>query len=149
MNWILYTHLIAATAWIGGSIFMFALGVLFKDKEKQNAIYPIIGPIFGYFEITTLIILLLSGTLIAYDSGLLNSLVAGDHSRITDFLRIKLWIVLVVVIASVLHFYIALKTNATQRNWLENLISRGSSLLIFFLNLAVVYYAILIRSIIN
>jgi len=149
MNWILYTHLIAAMAWIGGSIFMFALGILLKDKEKQHAIYPIVGPIFGYFEIASLIVLLLSGTWIAYDAGLLSSLIEGNHSKIVDLLRIKLWIVLVIVIASLLHFYIALKTNTTQRSKLENLISRGSSLLIFFLNLVVVYYAILIRSIVS
>ena len=128
---------------------MFALGVLLKDKEKQHAIYPIVGPIFGYFEIVSLIILLLSGTWIAYDAGLLSPLIEGNHSKIVDLLRTKLWIVLVIVIASLLHFYIAWKTNMTQRNKLENLISRGSSLLIFFLNLAVVYYAILIRSIVS
>jgi len=41
---------------------MFALGILLKDKEQQHAIYPIVGPIFGYFEIASLIVLLLSGT---------------------------------------------------------------------------------------
>ena len=128
---------------------MFALGILLKDKEQQHAIYPIVGPIFGYFEIVSLIVLLPSGTWIAYDAGLLSPLIEGNHSKIVDILRIKLWVVLVIVIASLLHFYIALKTNMTQRNKLENLISRGSSLLIFFLNLAVVYYATLIRSIVS
>jgi uncharacterized membrane protein len=149
MNWILYTHLIAAMAWIGGSIFMFALGILLRDKEKQQAVYPVVGPIFGYFELTSLFVLLISGTWIAYDAGILSPLLEGDHSRIVDILRTKLWIVFVVVLATIAHFYIALKTNTTQRSKLENLISRGSSLLIFFLNLAVVYFAILIRTIIN
>ncbi|WP_331774491.1 hypothetical protein [Sulfurospirillum sp. 1612] len=149
MNWILYIHLIAAMAWIGGSIFLFVLGITLRDKEQQHAIYPVIGPIFGYFEIVALIILLLSGTWLAYDSGLLNALAIGDHSKIVDLLRIKLWFVLLIIIASLLHFYIALKTNTKARSLLENLISRGSSLLIFFLNLVVVYYAILIRGIIH
>jgi len=149
MNWILYTHLIAASAWIGGSIFMFALGILLRDKEKQQAVYPVVGPIFGYFELASLFVLLISGTWIAYDTGVLTPLLDGNHSRIIDILRTKLWIVLVIVIATVAHFYIALKTNTTQRSKLENLVSRGSSLLIFFLNLAVVYFAILIRTTIN
>ncbi|MDX1810106.1 MAG: hypothetical protein R3331_11260 [Sulfurospirillaceae bacterium] len=149
MNWLLYTHLIAAMAWIGGSIFMFALGLSLKDKEKQQAVYPVIGPIFGYFEMASLFVLIVTGAWIAYDAGLLASLFQGSHSKIVDILRTKLWIVFAILIASVLHFYIALKTNTSQRSKLENLISRGSSLLIFFLNLAVVYFAILIRTIIN
>jgi uncharacterized membrane protein YjjP (DUF1212 family) len=136
-------------AWIGGSIFMFALGILLRDKEKQHAVYPVIGPIFGYFELAALFVLLTTGTWITYDAGILTSLLDGDHSKIVDILKEKLWIVFVIVIATMLHFYIALKTNMTQRNTLENLISRGSSLLIFFLNLAVVYFAILIRTIIH
>ena len=149
MNWLLYIHLIAAMAWIGGSIFMFALGILLRDKEKQHAVYPVIGPIFGYFELAALFVLLTTGTWITYDAGILTSLLDGNHSKIVDILKEKLWIVYVIVIATMLHFYIALKTNMTQRNTLETLISRGSSLLIFFLNLAVVYFAILIRTIIH
>ncbi len=149
MNWLLYTHLIAAMAWIGGSIFMFALGILLRDKEKQQAVYPVVGPIFGYFELASLFVLLVTGTWITYNTGILTSLLDGSHSKVVDILRTKLWIVFVIVIATIVHFYIALKTNTAQRNKLENLISRGSSLLIFFLNLAVVYFAILIRTIIN
>jgi len=45
----------------------------------------------------------------------------------------------------VIHFVIALKTNNTERTHLQNLISRGSSMLIFFLNLFVLHYAMVIR----
>ena len=45
MDWTIHIHLIAAIAWIGGSIFMFVLGVTLKNKDKQNQVYPNIGPI--------------------------------------------------------------------------------------------------------
>ncbi len=146
MNWLLYIHIIAATAWIGGSIFMFALGVFLKDKEKQSIIYPEIAPIFGYFELVSLVILLSSGTWIMYDAGMLSSLLRGDSNEILNILKTKLWMVLIIVIATILHFIVALKTNNAQRSQLENLISRSSSLLVFFLNFVVVYFAMLIRT---
>ncbi len=142
MIWLLYIHLLAATAWIGGSIFMFVLGVTLRDKDKQKEIYPHIGPIFGYFEITALIILLISGISMAMHDGLLKLVFEGNHTYVVNLLRTKLWFVLVIVVASILHFMIALKTNTIKRTKLENLMSRGSSLLIFFLNLIVLYYAI-------
>ncbi len=139
---LLYIHLLAATAWIGGSIFMFALGVTLRDKQKQEAVYPVIGPIFGYFEIASLVVLLISGILMAMDDGLLKLVLEGNQSHVVDLLRTKLWFVLIIVIASILHFYIALKTNDTKRTKLEHMLSRSSSMLIFILNLVVLYYAI-------
>ena len=139
---LLYIHLLAATAWIGGSIFMFALGVTLRDKQKQEAVYPVIGPIFGYFEIASLVVLLISGILMAMDDGLLKLVFEGNQSHVVDLLRTKLWFVLIIVIASILHFYIALKTNDTKRTKLEHMLSRSSSMLIFILNLVVLYYAI-------
>ncbi len=139
---LLYIHLLAATAWIGGSIFMFALGVTLRDKQKQEAVYPVIGPIFGYFEVASLVILLISGILMAMDDGLLKLVFEGNQSHVVDLLRTKLWFVLIIVIASILHFSIALKTNDKKRTKLEHMLSRSSSMLIFILNLVVLYYAI-------
>ena len=147
MSWFLHIHLIAAIAWIGGSIFMFVLGVTMTDKEKQREVYPHIGPIFGYFELVSLVILLLTGLFMTIDTGLFELLFNGDTSKVVELLRTKLWIVLVIVIATVFHFIIAFKTNNTERTKLQNIISRGSSLLIFFLNLFVLHYAIMIRTI--
>lgn len=139
---LLYIHLLAATAWIGGSIFMFTLGIALRDKQKQEMLYPVLGPIFGYFEVASLVLLLMSGIAMAMDDGLLKLVFEGNESHVVDLLRTKLWFVLAIVIASVLHFYIAFKTNAKQRTKLEHMISRSSSMLIFILNLVVLYYAI-------
>ena len=145
----IHIHLIAAIAWIGGSIFMFVLGVSLRDKEKQKQVYPHIGPIFGYFELVSIVLLLITGTIMITNDGLLSQLFTSDHSLVIDTLRKKLWLVLVIVIATVIHFIIAFKTNNVERTKLQNIISRGSSLLIFFLNLFVLHYAIVIRSILG
>ena len=143
----LHLHLLAAIAWIGGSIFMFALGVTMRDKKAQKSVYPHIGPIFGYFEVVALMFLLATGTFMITDYGLIELIFTDYHSEVIDALRTKLMIVLVLLIVTVIHFVIALKTNNTERSPLQNLISRGSSMLIFFLNLFVSHYAMVIRDI--
>jgi len=143
----LHIHLLAAIAWIGGSIFMFALGVTMRDKKAQKSVYPHIGPIFGYFEVVALMFLLATGSYMITDYGLIELLFTDFHSPVIDALRIKLTIVLVLLIVTVIHFVIALKTNNTKRTHMQNLISRGSSMLIFFLNLFVLHYAMVIRDI--
>jgi len=142
----IHIHLIAAIAWIGGSIFMFVLGVTLLDKEKQKQVYPHIGPIFGYFEVVSLVVLLGTGLVMIINNGLYDLLFTDDNSLIVETLRKKLFIVLIIVIATVIHFIIAFKTNTKERTKLQNFISRGSSLVIFFLNLFVLHYAIMIRS---
>jgi len=142
----IHIHLIAAIAWIGGSIFMFVLGVTLLDKEKQKQVYPHIGPIFGYFEIVSLLILIGTGTLLIINDGLFDLLFSDESSLIVETLKKKLIIVLVIIVATIIHFIIAFRTNNKERTKLENFISRGSSLLIFFLNLFVLHYAIMIRS---
>jgi len=149
LGYLIHFHLFAAIAWIGGSVFMFILGVTLRDKQKQREVYPHIGPIFGYFEIVSLAILVISGFLMIQDNGLYALILTDDTSDVAQMLRSKLWIVLMMVIATVIHFIIAFQTNNKQRTKLQNIISRGSSLFIFFANLFVLHYAIMIRSIIN
>ena len=146
MGIFIHIHLIAAIAWIGGSIFMFVLGITLTDKEKQKQVYPHIGPIFGYFELVSLVILVITGIVMISNNGLLGQLFSSDDTLIVETLRKKLWLVLIMIIATIVHFIIAFKTNNTERTKLQNIISRGSSLLIFFLNLFVLHYAIMIRS---
>ena len=147
MGYLIHFHLFAAIAWIGGSIFMFVLGVTLVDKEKQKSVYPHIGPIFGYFELVSLAILLSSGLVMIYNNNLLELLLAGDTSHVVELLRGKLYLVGFLVVMTILHITIAFRTNNKERTFLENLFSRGSSLLIFFINLFVLHYAIMIRSI--
>ncbi len=146
MSYLIHFHLLAAIAWIGGSIFMFVLGVTLTDKEKQREVYPHVGPIFGYFELVSLFILLVSGILMIRTDGLWSMLFNGETNEVVELLKTKLWFVLSLVIATVVHFYIAYKTNNTERTKVQNLISRGSSMFIFFVNLFVLHYAIMIRS---
>lgn len=139
----------AAMAWIGGSIFLFVLGVSLRDKEKQKQVYPNIGPIFGYFELVSLIILLISGILMADDKGLIFGLMHGDDTQIATVFFNKMMLVMFVVIFTVIHFVVALKTNGKCRTKFQNFLSRSSSLMILFLNLVVLHYAIMLRSMLS
>ncbi len=147
MGWAIHIHLLAAISWIGGSIFMFVLGVSMRDKDAQKAVYPHVGPIFGYFEVVALMCLLGTGVYMANDFGMIKLVFSGYHSPVIDALRTKLWYVLVILVVTVIHFTIALRTNNKERTPLQHMISRGSSMLIFILNLFVLHYAMVIRSI--
>jgi putative copper export protein len=148
-NWFIHFHLFAAIAWIGGSIFMFVLGVSLRDKEKQRAVYPHIGPIFGYFELVALIVLVISGLVMIENDGLLDLLFTNDTSEVVEYLILKLLLVATLIIATAIHFYIAYKTNDRERTKIENFLSRGTSMYIFFVNLFIMHYAILIRTIMS
>ncbi|MFK5937880.1 MAG: hypothetical protein QM497_05715 [Sulfurimonas sp.] len=149
MDYLIHFHLFAAIAWIGGSIFMFVLGITLTDKLKQKEVYPHVGPIFGYFELVSLVILLASGVFMTLNNGLFYLVFSDDTSEVVELLRNKLWLVLSLVIATSIHFFVAYRTNDKERTPIENIISRGSSLFIFFVNLFVLHYAIMIRSIIS
>jgi len=149
LHYLIHFHLFAAIAWIGGSIFMFVLGITLKDKQKQKEVYPHVGPIFGYFELVSLAVLLLSGVVMIQNNGLYNLLFTDDTSEVVELLRNKLWLVFSLVVATAIHFFVAFRTNNRERTNLENFISRGSSLFIFFVNLFVLHYAIMIRNIVN
>ena len=128
---------------------MFVLGITLKDKQKQKEVYPHVGPIFGYFELVSLVILLLSGLVMIQNNGLYNLLFTDDTSEVIELLRNKLWLVFSLVVATAIHFFVAFRTNNRKRTNFENFISRGSSLFIFFVNLFVLHYAIMIRNIVN
>ena len=148
MGWEIHFHLIAALSWIGGSVFMFVLGVSLKDKEDQQAVYPRIGPIFGYFEIGALVVLLITGTLMIIDNGLIY--LPFDNSvndMVISALREKLIIVAIMTVITIVHTVIAFRTNGKERTKLETIISRGSSMGIFILNFIVLHHAIVIRDI--
>lgn len=149
MSYLIHFHLLAAIAWIGGSIFMFVLGITLTDKQQQKEVYPHVGPIFGYFELVSLFILLVSGIIMIKTDGLLDLLLDGHVSPVVELLKMKLWLVLSLVIATFIHFFVAYKTNNKPRTNMQNFISRASSLFIFFVNLFVLHYAIMIRSIMS
>ena len=148
LGWEIHFHLVAALSWIGGSVFMFVLGISLKDKEDQKAVYPRIGPIFGYFEIGALIILLTTGTLMIINNGLIHILFDESvNNVVTTALRGKLILVGIMTIITVVHTTIAFRSNNRERSKLEMLLSRASSMGIFILNFLVLHYAIIIRDI--
>ncbi len=148
MGWEIHIHLIAAVSWIGGSVFMFILGISMRDKKDQQAVYPVVGPIFGYFEIGSLVALIITGTLMIINNGMINVLFDTNiHNIALDALRQKLIIVAIMTIITIVHTIIAFKTNGKERTKLETIISRASSMGIFILNFVVLHYAIIIRNI--
>jgi len=146
-EWAFHIHLIMAISWIGGSVFMFILGVSLRDKKAQQEVYPHVGPIFGWFEVVALISLLSSGIILGMKYGLFSLLFNDNGTEISHALNMKLTLVIILTIATVVHFVIAYRTNGKERTRTEQLLSRGSSMLIFFLNLFVMHYAIVLRNI--
>ncbi len=143
----MHLHLFGAIAWIGGSVFMFVLGVSLTNKQHQKEVYPHVGPIFGYFELVSLAVLVSTGVLLTLENGLFELLFTSDDSEVMQYLRTKLYIVISVIFATAVHFVIALKTNNKLRTKIQNLVSRASSLFILFANIFILHYAIMIRSI--
>jgi uncharacterized membrane protein len=148
MGWSIHLHLIAAISWIGGSVFLFVLGLSIRKKADQQKVYPIIGPIFGYFEIVALIALISTGIYMIIDNGLVNILFdTSIHHQVIDSLRKKLVVVGIIIVVTAIHTFIAFRTIHKERTPLEQFLSRGSSMLVFILNLVVLHYAIIIRDI--
>jgi len=147
VGWTLHLHLVAAIAWIGGAFFMFLLGVSLRKKEDQNAVYPRIGPIYGYFETVALIILLITGFLMISRNGLLDILFSNITNEVIDSLRMKLYIVGIIIVLTVIHMTISLMTLHKEKTALQKFFSRGSSMGIFLLNLLVLHYAMVLRDI--
>ncbi len=146
MGWSIHLHLVAAIAWIGGGFFMFALGVMLRDKSDQQAVYPRVGPIYGWYETLSLIILISTGLMMIYDNGLIWEIFSTSHNKIVDSLRLKLILVLVVVVLTVLHMSVSLKANGREKSRREFFISKTSSMGIFILNLVILHYAMVLRS---
>ncbi|NKQ41461.1 MAG: hypothetical protein HF962_07820 [Sulfurovum sp.] len=139
--------MIAAFSWLGGSVFMFILGITLRDKKAQKEVYPHVGPIFGWFELGALIVLLSTGILLAVKYSLFDMLFFDSSVAISDAITKKFILVLLLTVVTIIHFVIAYKTNNKERTRAEHLISRASSMLILFFNLFVMHYGILIRNI--
>jgi uncharacterized membrane protein len=146
-SWAFHIHLIAAISWIGGSMFMFVLGISLRDKQAQQEVYPRVGPIFGWFEAVVFVILLITGGILGIEYGLFDLLMHPNGSAVSDALQKKVLLVIILAVPTVVHFIIAYRTNDKERTPLEHLLSRGSSMAIFFLNLFVMHYAIMLRDI--
>jgi len=142
---VFYFHLLAAASWVGGAMLLFILGIGLRDKEAQKVVYHHIGPLYGYFESVVLVVLLTSGGYMLWDKGLLS--VLESESDFSTLLWTKLVMVGFITFATVVHMTISLLAHGRERTLKEKIVSRGTSLMIFFLNLVILYFAIQIRNI--
>ena len=147
MGWEIHLHIGAAIAWIGGGFFMFLLGVSLRKKEDQDAVYPRIGPIYGYFETAALIVLLFTGITMINNNGLLSILFSNVTNEVIDSLRMKLYLVGMIVIMTIIHMTVSMMTLHKVKTPFQRLMSKGSSMGIFLLNLVVLHYAMVLRDI--
>ena len=147
MGWAIHMHLIAAIAWIGGAFFMFVLGVSLRRKEDQEAVYPRIGPIYGYFETMSLIILVTTGVIMITNNGLIHLLFSNITNEVLEALRIKLSLVAVITVMTIVHMWISFKTLNTTKSPMQRFLSKASSMGIFILNLVILHYAMVLRDI--
>jgi uncharacterized membrane protein len=125
---------------------MFVLGITLRDKKAQQEVYPHVGPIFGWFEMFALISLLISGFSLGEYYNLFAILLNPDGTVISNAILYKAILVAILTVATLIHFVIAYKTNGKERTKIQNILSRGSSMLIFLLNLFVMHYAIILRN---
>ncbi len=144
---ILYFHILSATAWIGGSLLLFALGIILRDKVAQKQVYFHLGPIYGYFETFWLTLLWITGVTLFLHFGFDELLFNDPEHALSGWMQHKLTYVIVITILTFIHMVIAFKTHNATRSAFLNIVSRGSSLLIFFLNLGILWVAIQIRNI--
>jgi uncharacterized membrane protein len=144
MTWILYIHILAACSWIGGSILLFALGVFLKDPATQEAVYGAIGPFYGYFETVWLVVLITTGLIMGEYYNLFTLL--GSQGDLAQAVEIKLLLVVALTIATIVHLIIAFSTHKKTRTFYQKLLSRGGSMAIFLLNLAILWFAMEIRT---
>lgn len=147
MGWAIHLHIVSAIAWIGGAFFMFLLGVTLRKEEDKEAVYPRIGPIYGYFEIVALVLLLITGYVMISSNGLLDILFSNLSNQTIDALRMKLYIVGIIVVLTIIHTTISMLRIHKKKTRVETLISRGSSMGIFILNLIVLHYAMVLRDV--
>jgi len=146
MNLILFIHILSATAWIGGSLFLFALGIFLRDKNAQGDVYGHIGPIYGYFETFWLLSLLATGTTMFFHFGIGDVMLYAPDSTLAQEMTHKLYAVGLISFLTIVHMSIAFKVHKKDRSKGQHIIMRGSSLLIFILNIVILWHAIGVRS---
>jgi uncharacterized membrane protein len=147
---VLYVHILGATAWIGGSLLLFALGILLKGKEAQAQTYEYLGPLYGYFETFWLAILLSTGTFLFFNFNLISVLTLDiNESTLGYMMSNKLFFVATITLLTIIHMRIALKTHKSERTMVQKIVSRSSSMMIFILNLIVLWYAMQLRHILS
>jgi len=147
-NFVLFIHIIAATAWVGGGLMLFGIGLYFRDKEVQKTIYFYIGPFYGYFQWIWISILVITGIMLLGYNDLLSLIFTSEfnETELGYLLHIKALFVLAIILSAGLHTYISLKAHARERSIKEKFISRATSLGIFLANFIIIYIAMIIST---
>ena len=143
---ILYTHMVGAATWIGGSMLLFVLGVTLRDKEAQKVVYFYIGPLYGYFESVVLVILLTTGSYLYVTNGFHTDPEKFSYD-LGFMMHIKIAFVVMITIATIAHMIVSFRANGRDKTFKEKIIARGTSLLIFMLNFVILWLAMQIREI--
>jgi Ni,Fe-hydrogenase I cytochrome b subunit len=120
------------------------LGLFIRDKATQEAVYGAIGPFYGYFETVWLLILITTGFILANQYQLFGAMYVG--TEIENIFSLKMSLVGLLSFATLIHLYIAFATHKRTRTLTQTILSRGGSLAIFLLNLAILWVAINLRS---
>ncbi len=108
------------------------------------------GPIYGYFETFWLVVLLSTGTFLFVNFNLIDVLTLDvDESRLGYMMSNKLFYVGAITLFTIIHMRIALITHKNERTTLQKIVSRASSMMIFLLNLIVLWYAMQLRHILS
>ena len=145
-NVVLYIHMASAAAWIGGSMLLFVLGITLRDKEAQKMVYFYIGPLYGYFESVILALLLITGSFLYVANGFHDNPEKFSY-ELGFFMHIKIALVVLITIATIAHMKVSLEANGREKSLKEKIIARGTSMLIFLLNFAILWLAIQVRDI--
>jgi len=82
--------------------------------------------------------------ILIYNNGLLTILFSNISNEIIDALRIKLYLVGIIVVLTIIHMVISMMTLHKIKTPLQKLFSKGSSMGIFLLNLVVLHYAMVL-----
>ncbi len=123
---------------------LFGMGIYFRDPKVQNTIYTAIGPFYGYFQLIWITLLVITGVSLLGKYSLHTQLLSSEFysTVIGNALLIKIIMVFLIIAATTKHMIVSLKAHGRDRTQKEKIISRASSMLIFLLNFAVIWYAI-------
>lgn len=128
-------HLIAMAAWVGGALFLTAMGLfLHTNEEEKSVVYRLIGPLYAKVQTVWFILLLLSGSYLAFTK--------GYNPLSLPVFFIKLTLVAVLAIATIIHTIFAFKALKTSLSHPQKLISRVCSFLILIGSLFVVAFGV-------
>ncbi|MBU4058897.1 hypothetical protein KKC95_05220, partial [bacterium] len=72
-----------------------------------------------------------------------------NESKLGYMMSHKLFYVGSITVLTAIHMRIALKTHKNERTLVQKIVSRGSSLMIFFLNLGILWFAMQLRQILS